>query len=398
MELADRILASVAERQVIRYIVRLQPAGGVGDKVFPPTYPPPRGQEGTRYAEETRWISQGTGDPAPTNCILVDSVPSQANRLEEHALRSRAALGLPDIQVRFTGLANETPLSVMEAPHRVFDALLRDSELGAEPFRNSTIGQSLINSTTSNATALLQYAPLTLLLGGWDSRRRSGAFRLARALTSEIIAVDAHVGVTSASRMDPKEIVSKAGEGRIKEEDDQAIAFSLLPESSPKTKTRPSEIGHGNIAPSINALGGVTCRYVEQIAVISLAQLRRLSFPVDGGNTEQQNQFGRALLAALGLALLDSQYQEGYSLRSRCMLVPEDEPKVELIGPTSKDVEQLKLSRGQAIEAFKALCNRAMAAGLPVSDQVVELTASAKLEELIRESRLAVRSSEDDEE
>lgn len=196
MELADRILASVAERQVIRYITRLQPAGGVGDKVFPPTYPTPRGQEGTRYAEEIRWIAQGTGDPAPTNCILVDSVPSQANRLEEHALRSRAALGLPDIQVRFTGLANETPLSVMEAPHRVFDALLRDSELGTEPFRNSTIGQSLINSTTSNATALLQYAPLTLLLGGWDSRRRSGAFRLARALTSEIIAVDAHVGVT----------------------------------------------------------------------------------------------------------------------------------------------------------------------------------------------------------
>jgi len=80
------------------------------------------------------------------------------------------------------------------------------------------------------------------------------------------------------------------------------------------------------------------------------------------------------------------------------MLVPEDEPKIELIGPTSRDIELLQLSRGQAIEAFKALCNRAMAAGLPVSDQVIELTASAKLEELIRESRLAVRSSEDDEE
>ena len=48
MELAERILASVSERQVIRYNVRLQPAGGVNDKVFPPTYPAPRGQEGTR--------------------------------------------------------------------------------------------------------------------------------------------------------------------------------------------------------------------------------------------------------------------------------------------------------------------------------------------------------------
>jgi len=397
MELADRILASVAERQVIRYIVRLQPAGGVGDKVFPPTFPSEEKGKDPRYAEETRWINQETGDPAPTKCILVDSVPSQANRLEEHALRCGAELGLPDIKVRFTGLANETPLSVMEAPHRVFDSLLRDSELGAEPFRSSTIGQSLINSTTSNATALLQYAPLTLLLGGWDSRRKSGAFRLARALVSELIAVDAHVGVTSASRIDPKGIVSTAGAGRIEIETDEAIAFSLSDEVDPKNRTRPSKLVHGNIAPKI-VLGGVTCRYIEQIAVISLSQLRRLSFPVDGESTEQQNQFGRAMLAALGLALLDSQYQEGYSLRSRCMLVPEDEPKVELIGPTSKDVEQLKLSRGQAIDAFKALRSRANAAGLPTSDQVIELTASAKLEELIRESRFVVRSSEDDEE
>ena len=147
MELAERILASVSERQVIRYNVRLQPAGGVNDKVFPPTYPAPRGQEGTRYAMETRWIQQEADEPVPTDCILVDSVPSQANRLEEHALRCRDALGLPDIKVLFTRLDNETPLSAMEAPHRIFDALLRVSELSGEPFRNSTIGQSLINST-----------------------------------------------------------------------------------------------------------------------------------------------------------------------------------------------------------------------------------------------------------
>ena len=90
-------------------------------------------------------------------------------------------------------------------------------------------GKSLINSTSANATALLQYAPLTLLLGGWDSRRRSGAFRLSRALTSELVAIDAHVGVTSASRMDPKEIVRSAGAGRIQVEDDQATCPATEP-------------------------------------------------------------------------------------------------------------------------------------------------------------------------
>ena len=63
--------------------MRLQPAGGVNDKVFPPTYPAPRGQEGTRHAMETRWIQQEADEPVPTDCILVDSVPSQANLLEE---------------------------------------------------------------------------------------------------------------------------------------------------------------------------------------------------------------------------------------------------------------------------------------------------------------------------
>ena len=209
--------------------MRLQPAGGVNDKVFPPTYPAPRGQEGTRHAMETRWIQQEADEPVPTDCILVNSVPSQANRLEEHALRCRAALGLPDIKVLFTRLDNETPLSAMEAPHRIFDALLRDSELSGEPFRNSTIGQSLINSTSANASALLQYAPLTLLLGGWDSRRRSGAFCLSRALASELDATDAYVGVTSTSRMDTKEIVRSAGAGRIRVEDDQATCPATEP-------------------------------------------------------------------------------------------------------------------------------------------------------------------------
>ena len=116
-----------------------------------------------------------------------------------------------------------------EAPHRIFDALLRDSELSGEPFRNSTIGQSLINSTSANATALLQYAPLTLLLGGWDSRRRSGAFCLSRALASELDATDAYVGVTSTSRMDTREIVRSAGAGRIRVEDDQATCPATEP-------------------------------------------------------------------------------------------------------------------------------------------------------------------------
>lgn len=44
---------------------RLQPAGGVGDKVFPPTF------AGAVYAIEQRRVS---GRDAPVSCVLLDSV------------------------------------------------------------------------------------------------------------------------------------------------------------------------------------------------------------------------------------------------------------------------------------------------------------------------------------
>jgi hypothetical protein len=53
-----------------RAVTDLDPAGGDGDKLFPPTY------QGGMYAREVR-INGGQ----PTPCVLLDSVQSQANRL-----------------------------------------------------------------------------------------------------------------------------------------------------------------------------------------------------------------------------------------------------------------------------------------------------------------------------
>jgi CRISPR-associated protein Csb1 len=53
---------------------RLQPAGAEGDKVFPPTF-----FAGAAYAVEQRRLP---GRVDPTTCVLLDSVQSQANRME----------------------------------------------------------------------------------------------------------------------------------------------------------------------------------------------------------------------------------------------------------------------------------------------------------------------------
>jgi CRISPR-associated protein Csb1 len=57
----------------LRCVTELQPAGGEGDKVFPPTY------EGGKYAFEARLVP-GREEAVP--CVLLDSVQSQANRME----------------------------------------------------------------------------------------------------------------------------------------------------------------------------------------------------------------------------------------------------------------------------------------------------------------------------
>jgi CRISPR-associated protein Csb1 len=77
----DMLKKAVAGGAVaLRCIRRLQPAGAKGDKVFPPTY------MGGKYAMEERVIE---GKRVP--CVLLDSVQSQANRMELALLEATRA-------------------------------------------------------------------------------------------------------------------------------------------------------------------------------------------------------------------------------------------------------------------------------------------------------------------
>ena len=68
--------ATVGGAVALRSRTILQPAGGEGDKVFPPTYAV---SSGHKYAIEERQI--GDSDKTTTT-VLLDSVASQANRAE----------------------------------------------------------------------------------------------------------------------------------------------------------------------------------------------------------------------------------------------------------------------------------------------------------------------------
>lgn len=88
--------ALIGGATAVRSRLKLIPAGGEGDKVFPPTY------EGGDYATEDRLL-----DGVKVETVLLDSVQSQANRLEQALLAAFDAgeIELPvlAVQVEVTG-------------------------------------------------------------------------------------------------------------------------------------------------------------------------------------------------------------------------------------------------------------------------------------------------------
>ena len=191
-----------------RRVRRLQPVGGQGDKIFPPTYPPPRGSPRNtppRHVFERRRMKDGE-----VWCVLIDSVQSQANRMEEALLAATEEEGddgrvpLPCVTVDFGGAGLEPleRITSLDAPHRVYDAILRDSLLNDTPFMQSEEGRRLAAAKPADATALLELSPTALLFGAWHSQGEGGGLgaKFPRALVSEIMGVATPVEEVAVNR------------------------------------------------------------------------------------------------------------------------------------------------------------------------------------------------------
>lgn len=141
----------------------LEPAGGPGDKVFPPSHSVDKNDRraGAKYAFESR---RRNNTEVP--CVLLDSVQSQANRMEEalQSLWMDKKLTLPVLEVNMSKPAPEIgKVTSLTAPHRVADALLRDSILDGVLFRSSSLGRSFTDATPRNAGPLFKVCPTGLL-------------------------------------------------------------------------------------------------------------------------------------------------------------------------------------------------------------------------------------------
>lgn len=389
----------------LRVRQRLQPAGGPGDKVFPSTYA--TGDNTLKYAGETRRID---GQDVPA--VLLDSVASQANRVEEALLAAweRNELSFPVIGVDFAGdpeLADLGTLTTLQAPHRIADAILRDAtDLdGTKLFRDMTEGKAFTEATTRNATAVYALCPTALIFGVWDSTGPKGGMgaKFQRALTSEIVALGASAGRKVGSRLDPLGIQANVPiYHRRDNEDDWTIDIgdAKLEKGKPvpfsrrgaEGKGKPSAVNHSNIAPTIDEFaGGVTFDYAIQTVVLSLPALRRLRFVtgLDGkplANREVAEKAARLSLAALAIAGIVHQRAKGYDLRSRCLLVPDGPLKLEVV-LADGSTDEVSVSLEEANQLVAAADKAADAVGLGWNRQPVKLRPAPKLVALIKKSR-----------
>ncbi len=286
-DLADDQAGPVA----LHFQQSLVPVEGPSSPIFPPTY------ADVGYNIDT--LSDGT------KIATIDSVGAQANRMEPLFLAAkldkpenpRAKL-VPQIDITY---GNEKTVSILEAGHRLGDAVVRSTTLhekAREAFRAFL--------DRNDASPLAKLAPTSLVFGVWDSRDTQA--KLPRIVQSTIRAEDVDVLTRSAQYNPPLDYAALDVFSESEKEKQQGDAKSPL-----------AKRGFVHV-PATGTHGGVIARgAIQRNVTVNLVALRRL-----------EGERGTALRRyVLGLALIAASAPMDGFLRAGCLLVqdPEDEPK-----------------------------------------------------------------------
>jgi CRISPR-associated protein Csb1 len=259
----------------------LVPVEGEGGVFFPPTY----ADLPTSYNIDT--LADGT------KVVTVDSVGSQANRIEPlFATDPGLAPLVPQITVAIEG---SNSVSLFEAGHRLGDAIVRSSELKDE-------AQAAFKTflAQGDATPLAKLGPTSLVFGVWDSRDTQA--KLPRLLQSVIRAWDVD-RLTRSAQYVPAADYSKL---EVFSEDEKE-------RSEGNAKSPLAQRGFVAV-PAIGAHGGVVARGpIIRDITLNLIALRRLAAQADVAKLQRY---------ILGLALVAATEPLDGFLRQGCLLVP----------------------------------------------------------------------------
>ncbi|TQN30554.1 CRISPR-associated Csx4 family protein [Haloactinospora alba] len=337
-------------------------------KVFPPSFPTDGRSEEPPYLFEKRRV-----DGEPCDVVVLDQVPSQANRVETALLDARDAgrIQLPLFELTTTA-SDGIPvrLTSLQFPHRFADAYLRDSQIDGVKFDNTEIGRRLRSTTATDVRPLFEYSPESLVFGGWDSHRKGRGVKIPRFYSATVFGLEPEKGERASGRMDPLNL-----SGAVKHTSQGGWEFT--PTGEKKQGERLSELGHGNIAPS-PAHGGVAISEARRSGWLSLSGLANLRF---GDASDEAARLARATLLALALAGDRLAFDApSLWLRSGCDLVRTHQ---QLTLEGGAESEPMDVSAEQAIACFHELRERTARAGITMSTDTVPLAPQPGLAQAI---------------
>jgi len=226
------------------------------------------------------------------NVCLIDSVGSQANRIEPMFMQEKYAHLVPQIVIK----AGEHEVNILEAGHRAGDALVRCSELQNE------LHDAFKAVLAGDAKPLAKIAPTSLVFGVWDSRDTQA--KLPRLISSTVRAFDVQRLTRGAVYIPPVDYAAMD----VFSEDEKAKA-----EGNNKSPLAQRGFVHN---PASGSHGGVIARSgIRRDATLGLAALRLLR----AGTDEQETLALRRYIVGLSLVAITAP-TESY-LRQGCTLV-----------------------------------------------------------------------------
>lgn len=227
--------------------------------------------------------------PDGTNVCLIDSVGSQANRIEPIFMKGEYAKLIP----QFTVLAGDKRVNLLEAGHRAGDAIFRCSDLKDE-LRNA-----FLEVQNGNDEPMAKLAPTSIVFGAWDSRDTQA--KLPRLVSSTIRAFKVHPLTRSATYIPPVD----------------HIAAGTIPDHEGDKKKRDAYSARGWLhALSTGTHGGVIADGgIRRDAALHLAALRLRRVINDENKTLAMRRY------ILGLALIAFTATPESYLRQGCNIV-----------------------------------------------------------------------------
>lgn len=305
----------------IRIDTDLESLAGPGGPVKPAVY------EGGRYQEDRRWAA--STDEKPRSVIVIDNVPSQANRLEEALRRHRDSAPVPEFVLdlsELTSLPAHLPrqISSLQFPHRNADAYLRDSVLDGVDFVKTDLGRSILQAGPQTCGPLVAWFPQSLLYGFWQSHlgKKRQNTKHARAWVSEIVGWDPASSETRVLGLKGDPLNLSIDDPLTSNPDDRLTWDIGTAKVEGGKRDKLSEIGHGQV-PFMGeeaTAAPVSFARITQRATVSFAQLRRISLGAE--YTDEATTATRAVLVALGLHAHVLAFGRGFALRSGAEMRP----------------------------------------------------------------------------